>query len=91
MWLERFVLIVASESRDFLPSSWRVYTPSIVDGAILAGTFFFFAFLFLLFLRVVPFIPVSELKEMKREIAHEERRREAGLEGGGRVAERAPG
>jgi molybdopterin-containing oxidoreductase family membrane subunit len=73
MWTERFVLIVTSESRDFLPSSWRGYRPTLVDGALLFGTVSFFLFLFLLFLRFVPFIPISELKALKHELAKEER------------------
>jgi Ni/Fe-hydrogenase subunit HybB-like protein len=71
MWSERFVLIVTSESRDFLPSSWRMYRPTVVDGALLFGTCSFFLFLFLLFLRFVPFIPISELKELKHDLAKE--------------------
>jgi Ni/Fe-hydrogenase subunit HybB-like protein len=69
MWTERFILIVTSESRDFLPSSWRLYRPSLIDLSLFLGTLSFFSFLFLLFLRFVPFIPVSELLDMKREIA----------------------
>ena len=65
MWLERFILIVTSEERDFLPSSWRNYFPSLIDGAIFFGTLCLFAFLYLLFLRLVPFIPISELKELR--------------------------
>jgi Ni/Fe-hydrogenase subunit HybB-like protein len=72
MWTERFFLIVTSQHRDFLPSSWSMYRPSIVDGAILFGTMAFFGFLFLLFLRFVPFIPISELKALHREIRKEE-------------------
>jgi Ni/Fe-hydrogenase subunit HybB-like protein len=68
MWSERFMLIVTSLHRDFLPSSWHDYTPSWVDWTILGGTLSFFLFLFLLFLRVMPFIPISELKEMRREM-----------------------
>ncbi len=68
MWSERFVLIVTSQSSDFLPSSYRLYAPSIVDAAVLLGTLAFFSFLFLLFLRFVPFIPVSELKALKYEL-----------------------
>lgn len=68
MWTERFVLIVTSQSQDFLPSSYRAYAPSLVDAAVLGGTLTFFAFLFLLFLRFVPFIPVSELKALKHEL-----------------------
>jgi molybdopterin-containing oxidoreductase family membrane subunit len=67
MWSERFLIIVVSLHRDFLPSSWRVYTPSWIDWTILAGTIGFFLFLFLLFLRFVPFIPICEMKEMRRE------------------------
>ncbi len=73
MWSERFMLIVGSLHRDFLPSSWRAYTPSWVDWTILAGTCSFFLFLFLLFLRFVPFIPISETKEMRRAIDAERR------------------
>jgi Ni/Fe-hydrogenase subunit HybB-like protein len=65
MWSERFMLIITSLHRDFLPSSWRMYVPSWVDWTILGGTCCFFLFLFLLFLRFVPFIPISELKEMR--------------------------
>jgi len=71
MWLERLVLIVTSEYRDFLPSSWEMFYPSIVDATILLGTVSFFCFLYLLMMRFLPFIPVAELREMKREIARE--------------------
>jgi Ni/Fe-hydrogenase subunit HybB-like protein len=73
MWSERFMLIVTSLHRDFLPSSWRVYTPSWIDWTILAGTCSFFLLLFLLFLRFVPFIPISELKEMRHELSRHAR------------------
>jgi molybdopterin-containing oxidoreductase family membrane subunit len=69
MWSERFMLIITSLHRDFLPSSWRDYTPSWVDWTILGGTCCFFLFLFLLFLRFVPFIPIAELKELRHELA----------------------
>jgi molybdopterin-containing oxidoreductase family membrane subunit len=68
MWLERFVLIVSSQRADFLPSSSHGYLPSSVDAAILLGTLVFFSFLFLGFLRLVPFIPVSELKALRHEL-----------------------
>ena len=73
MWSERFMLIVSSQSEDFLPSIWRGYRPTVIDGAILFGTCSFFLFLFLLFLRTMPFIPISELKAMKRELCREAR------------------
>lgn len=71
MWIERLVLIVTSQHRDFLPSSFGIYHPSTIDVTLFVGSLGFFAFLFLLLLRFVPFIPISELKEMKREIARE--------------------
>jgi molybdopterin-containing oxidoreductase family membrane subunit len=71
MWAERLMLIVTSESHDYLPSSWGSYRPTVVDGALLFGTISFFLFLFLLFLRFVPFIPISELKELKHDITRE--------------------
>jgi len=74
MWCERYVLIVTAQHRDFLPSSWRDYTPTWVEGGILAGTVSLFLFLFLLFLRLVPFVPVSELKALGRELSREEAR-----------------
>ncbi|MCL2448888.1 MAG: polysulfide reductase NrfD [Polyangiaceae bacterium] len=77
MWGERFMLIVTSLHRDFLPSSWAMYVPSWVDWTILGGTICFFLFLFLLFLRFLPFIPISELKEMRHEMRRERRLEEA--------------
>ncbi|HEY2406737.1 MAG TPA: NrfD/PsrC family molybdoenzyme membrane anchor subunit [Polyangiaceae bacterium] len=68
MWLERFVLIVSSQSADFLPSATHGFVPSLIDYALLGGTLCFFCFLFLLFLRFVPFIPISELKALRLEL-----------------------
>ncbi len=62
MWFERFVIIVTSLHRDFLPSSWAIYTPTIVDLSLLLGSFgFFFTFL-LLFLKTLPLVSISEIK-----------------------------
>jgi Ni/Fe-hydrogenase subunit HybB-like protein len=71
MWSERFVIIVQSLEREFLPSSWADYSPTWVDLGIFAGTLCFFAFLFLTFLRFVPFVAISEVKELRRELRHE--------------------
>lgn len=71
MWAERFMLIVTSQSRDFLPSSWGLYRPTSIDVALLSGTISFFLFLFLLFLRFVPFIPIAEVKELKHGLERE--------------------
>jgi len=62
MWFERFVIVVSSLSRDFLPSSWGYYTPTIYDVGIFVGSFGLFLTLFLLFVRFLPIIAVSEIK-----------------------------
>jgi molybdopterin-containing oxidoreductase family membrane subunit len=74
MWDERFVLIVTSLQRDFLPSSWDRYVPTWIDLGIFVGTVSFFFFNFLLFMRFVPFVPITEVKELKHELAREARR-----------------
>jgi molybdopterin-containing oxidoreductase family membrane subunit len=71
MWCERFTIIVISLERNHIPSMWRAYSPTYVDWGILAGTIGLFAFLFVLFLRWVPFIPAAEVRELAREVAHE--------------------
>jgi molybdopterin-containing oxidoreductase family membrane subunit len=71
MWTERFVIIVESLQREFLPSKWHWYSPTIVDWSIYAGTGGFFMLLFLLFLRFFPFIPVAEVKELNHELQKE--------------------
>ncbi|MGB9695870.1 MAG: NrfD/PsrC family molybdoenzyme membrane anchor subunit [Ignavibacteria bacterium] len=62
MWFERFVIIVTSLSRDFLPSSWGMYTPTIYDVAILIFSFGLFFSLILLFIRGLPVVSISEVK-----------------------------
>ncbi|MCB0395473.1 MAG: polysulfide reductase NrfD [Flavobacteriales bacterium] len=64
MWFERFVIIVTSLHRDFLPSSWTMYHPSFVDIGIYIGTIGIFFVLFLLFSRVFPVIAQSETKSI---------------------------
>jgi len=71
MWTERFIIIVTSLHRDFLPSSWAMYVPTWVDWSIYVGTLGFFGTLFLLFLRFVPSVSASEVKELRRELEHE--------------------
>ena len=62
MWFERFVIIATSLARDFLPSSWGYYSPTIVDIFTFFGTFGVFSVLFLLFIRFLPIMAVAELK-----------------------------
>jgi molybdopterin-containing oxidoreductase family membrane subunit len=67
MWLERFMIIVSSLNRDFLPSSWHIYVPTFWDLATLAGSIGAFALLFLLFVRVLPAISIAEMRKLARE------------------------
>ena len=62
MWMERFVIIVISLHQDYLPSSWHLYKPTLVDFGILLGTFGIFFTLVLLFARLLPVIATSEMK-----------------------------
>ena len=62
MWFERFVIIVVSLTQDFLPSSWHLYKPTLVDLGILLGSFGLFFTLVLLFARVLPVIATTEVK-----------------------------
>ncbi|WP_437987808.1 NrfD/PsrC family molybdoenzyme membrane anchor subunit [Sorangium sp. So ce117] len=73
MWSERFVIIVLSLQREFLPSAWHAYHPTWVDISMFAGTISFFLLLFLIFLRLFPFVPVAEVKELNHELRHKEK------------------
>ncbi len=64
MWFERFVIIVTSLHRDFLPSSWAYFRPTWVDVLTLTGSFGLFLTLFLLFVRFLPMISMAEVKGM---------------------------
>lgn len=62
MWFERFVITVTSLSRDFLPSSWAYYKPTLVDLGILIGSFGFFFTWILLFSKSLPVVSIAEVK-----------------------------
>jgi Ni/Fe-hydrogenase subunit HybB-like protein len=62
MWFERFIIIVTSLERDFLPSSWSEYCPTLVEIATLLGSFGLFFTCFLLFCRFLPVIAMAEVK-----------------------------
>ncbi len=64
MWLERFVIVVTSLHRDFLPSSWDMYAPTIWDWMIYVGTLGVFIWLMFVFIRVMPMISIFELKHL---------------------------
>ena len=68
MWLERFVIVVTSLHRDFLPSSWGMYYPTRWDWATFVGTIGLFFTLFLLFIRYLPMISIFEMRGLVHEL-----------------------
>ncbi len=72
MWVERFVIVVTSLHRDFVPSSWGMFIPTVWDWATLLGTIGLFLALLFLFIRFLPMISISEVREL---IARNERTR----------------
>jgi Ni/Fe-hydrogenase subunit HybB-like protein len=69
MWLERFVIVVISLTRDFMPSAWGRYSPTVWDWATFIGTIGLFTTLIFLFVRVLPAISIAEMREL---VAHTE-------------------
>lgn len=67
MWLERFVIVVQSLHRSYLPSSWDIYLPTIWDWATFLGTLGLFFFLLFLFIRFLPVISIFEMRELVAE------------------------
>jgi len=72
MWFERFVIIATSLHRDYLPSSWGYFRPTIVDVLTFFGTFGLFLTLFVFFTRFLPIIAISEVKGMLAANHHED-------------------
>jgi molybdopterin-containing oxidoreductase family membrane subunit len=66
MWFERFNIIVTSLTKDFLPSNWVVYKPTIIDIGVFAGSIGIFACGVLLFIRYIPMMAISELKSVNK-------------------------
>ena len=64
MWFERYVIIITGLSREYNPAVWGLYTPSWAELIIVAGSFGFFATLFLIFLKIFPVIAIAEVKEL---------------------------
>jgi len=64
MWLERFIIVVTSLHRDFLPSSWGMYSPTMWDWFTYLGTMGLFVTLLLLFLRFLPMISIFEMRTL---------------------------
>jgi molybdopterin-containing oxidoreductase family membrane subunit len=82
MWFERFVIVVTSLARDFLPSSWGYYRPTFWDISTFVGTFGLFMTLFLLFVRYLPIIAMSEVKGVLPEANPHHHSEERQLSGG---------
>jgi Ni/Fe-hydrogenase subunit HybB-like protein len=68
MWLERFVIVITSLTRDFVPSSWGMYYPTIWDWSTFAGTIGLFSALMFLFIRGLPAISIFEMREVVHEM-----------------------
>ena len=64
MWLERFIIVVTSLSRDFLPSSWAMYYPTFYDWATYVGSIGLFLTLLFLFIRFLPMISIFEMRTL---------------------------
>ena len=72
MWLERFVIVIISLTRDFMPSAWGRYSATLWDYATLAGTLGLFSMLLFLFVRGLPAIAIAEMRELVHETHEKE-------------------
>ncbi len=63
MWYERFVIIIGSVAHDFLPHAWGLYRPTLTEYGIMIGSFCLFFFLFVLFIKHLPSVSMTEMKE----------------------------
>lgn len=82
MWFERFVIIPMSLHRDFLPSSWGMYVPTIWDFGMFLGTIGLFFFLMFLFIRFLPMISIFEMRELLHRTKEGEHKAEPAMTGG---------
>jgi molybdopterin-containing oxidoreductase family membrane subunit len=67
MWLERFVIVITSLHRDFMPSSWGMFYPTVWDWATYIGTIGLFLFCIFLFVRYLPVISIFEMRELVKD------------------------
>jgi molybdopterin-containing oxidoreductase family membrane subunit len=81
MWLERYVIVVTSLSRDFLPSAWSMYHGTVWDYATFYGSIGLFASLLFLFIRFLPVISMAEMRELVSEAQEHSLRGNLGLKG----------
>jgi molybdopterin-containing oxidoreductase family membrane subunit len=83
MWFERYVIIVTGLSTEYDPAVWGIYTPSAPELTLVAGSFAFFALLFLIFLKLFPVVAIAEVKELAiHEKEHPEEAQEQARTGG---------
>jgi len=80
MWLERFVIVVTSLSRDFLPGSWGHYSGTFWDWSLFIGTMGLFGALLFLFIRFLPMISIFEMRTL---VPHRDREVSEGHTSGG--------
>lgn len=71
MWMERFLIVVQSLHRDFLPSSWGLFVPTVWDWTFLLSSIAMFIWLFLMFVRFLPVISMTEMRGLVHETAKE--------------------
>ena len=71
MWLERFIIVVGSLARDWVPAQWAVYAPTIWDWATFIGTLGLFFLLLLLFIRFLPMISIFEMRQLVTKVEEE--------------------
>jgi molybdopterin-containing oxidoreductase family membrane subunit len=64
MWLERILIVWSTLSRDYLPSAWRIFLPTVWDWLLLFGSLGAFMFLFMIFARILPALPAHELRKL---------------------------
>ena len=72
MWLERYIIVVTSLTRDFMPSAWGTYHGTFWDWSTFIGTLGFFAFCMCLFIRYLPMIAIHEIRVTHHEMTREE-------------------
>lgn len=87
MWFERFVIIVTSLARDYLPSSWSYYYPSWNEIGIYIGTFGLFFTLYLTFVRIAPVVAIAEIKSILKSAGDQYRGKNPGFNANNEVAE----
>jgi Ni/Fe-hydrogenase subunit HybB-like protein len=83
MWLERYVIVITSLHRDFIPAAWNMYHGTFWDYATYYGSFGLFFSLLFLFIRFLPVISITEMRELVLETQERAERQEAALGGAG--------